>query len=495
MIEIDNLPLEGERRNKEKKEKSSIKNIVFTNGQKLAVEGLSEFIDSSFDEKKYIYGLIGPAGVGKTFILKYVIENCRFTNSVIRLCTPTHKACRVFSQAMGGIATYTFQSTFGFRPNMNLVGFDPNNPAFRPVAEPKLDNIVLLIVDEASMLPATVVQYINDTCRNKRIKIIYCGDDNQLPPPEEHTSTAFYVCNKTFRLTEIVRQGEDNPVLFLLDLIRKDIKNNTHNSINFIARNKGKQFYNSQGEGYSIVGNNEFSNIVNDKFIDPAYHKNINKYKLIAYTNAKVSMWNNYIRNIIIEDAQHQIITTDDLMMSYVTLVDEFLSVIINNSEEYIINDIVNYTDATYGLKGYSIRFQMVNGGQITKPMFVINHLDKFTVMKYIKILDDLSRDAKMAGGGTRANKWKKYYDFKNNYLIAQNIVRNDKIAYSRDLDYGFALTSHKSQGSTYENVFVDATDIIFSATGQPYGNINETLRRLYVACSRTSNELTISYM
>ena len=74
---------------------------------------------------------------------------------------------------------------------MTLVDFDPNNPAFRPVAEPKLDNIVLLVVEEASMLPATVVKYINDTCRSKQIKIIYCGDDNQLPPPNEYRSTAF----------------------------------------------------------------------------------------------------------------------------------------------------------------------------------------------------------------------------------------------------------------------------------------------------------------
>ena len=494
MINIENLPIEGEKKRKQETT-TTIKNIVFTEGQRIAVEGLSEFIDSPFDEGKYIYGLVGPAGVGKTFILKYVISNCKYTNSVIRFCTPTHKACRVFSQAMDNVQTYTFQSTFGFRPNMTLVNFDPNNPAFRPVAEPKLDNIILLIIDEASMLPASVVKYIDDTCRAKRIKIIYCGDDNQLPPPNEYRSTAFYVCNKMFRLTEIVRQGDDNPVLYLLDLIRKDIKAGTHNSINFIAKNRGKEFYNGKGEGYSIVNSYAFSDIVNNRFIDPSYHKNINKYKLIAYTNSKVSLWNNYIRNIIIDDAQNQFITKDDLMMSYVTLVDEFLSVIINNSEEYIINDIVNYTDAAYGLKGYSVRFQMVNGGQITKPLFIINHLDKFTILKYIKTLDDLSRDAKMANGGTRANKWKKYYDFKNNYLIAQNIIRNDKIAYGRDLDYGFALTSHKSQGSTYENVFVDATDIIFSSTGQPYTNMDEVLRRLYVACSRTSSDLIISYM
>ena len=48
MISIDNLPVEGE--HKKKQEKSTIQNIVFTQGQKVAIEGLSEFIDKPFDE-------------------------------------------------------------------------------------------------------------------------------------------------------------------------------------------------------------------------------------------------------------------------------------------------------------------------------------------------------------------------------------------------------------------------------------------------------------
>lgn len=45
-----------------------------------------------------------------------------------------------------------------------------------------------------------------------------------------------------------------------------------------------------------------------------------------------------------------------------------------------------------------------------------------------------------------RAAAWKEYYKFKEGCLLATNIVRiNGEILYSRDLDYGFAQTVHKS--------------------------------------------------
>ena len=58
----------------------------------------------------------------------------------------------------------------------------------------------------------------------------------------------------------------------------------------------------------------------------------------------------------------------------------------------------------------------------------------------------EIISNAKKATGGTRASKWKAYYEFKKKYLIAANIKdRNNKILYSRDIDYGFAITAHKS--------------------------------------------------
>ena len=470
------------------------KSVTFTNDQTIAVKGLTEFINNPFNDSKFIYGLVGPGGVGKTFVIKHIVRNCKYATSVIRFTAPTHKACRVLSQALSGIDTFTIQSTFGFRINMNLADFDYKNPQFDPMASPKLDNIELLVIDESSMLPAGLVHYINDVCRKRNIKLIYIGDAAQLPPVNEKKSTAFDTCVKLFYLNEIVRQGASNPILTILDMLREDIRNKTTKTISYFAKHVGEMNYNDNGEGYSIVRRNEFIQNIATRFQDEEYTTNIDKYKIIGYTNLAVTQWNNFVRQLIIEKAERGIITKNDLVMSYKTIVDEFNSVIINNSEEYIINDIVNYTDAKYNLKGYLIKFQLVNGGQITKPLFVIDHTDKFTILKYVQTLDDLVKEAKMATGATRSKRWKEYFEFKDKYLIANNITRNGQIIYQRDLDYGFSITSHRSQGSTYENVFVDVNDIVFDKKGYVYPNVEDMLRRLYVACSRTKKELIICY-
>jgi hypothetical protein len=52
------------------------------------------------------------------------------------------------------------------------------------------------------------------------------------------------------------------------------------------------------------------------------------------------------------------------------------------------------------------------------------------------------------------------------------------------NVNYGYCITSHKAQGSTFYNVFVDWDDIVKNT------NDNEMRRCLYTAVSRTSNEL-----
>lgn len=181
--------------------------------------------------------------------------------------------------------------------------------------------------------------------------------------------------------------------------------------------------------------------------------------------------------------------------MSYVTIVNAFNDIIINNSEEYIIKDIIDTVDNTYEFKGFLVKFQAIHGGEITQPLFVINHHDNYTFQMYYKKLTELINDAKQASSSERGSKWKQYFDFKRKYLLAANVTNsNGKIIFSRDLDYGFAITSHRAQGSTYKNVFVDINDMIYDKYGNPYTNRDEMIRRLYVACSRASNQLVLCY-
>lgn len=477
-------------------ENDSYKSFTFTNDQQKAIDTIIQFIADPFDAAKYIIGLSGAGGTGKTFITNYIITHCKYASSVITCASPTHKACRVLSQAINGKNVSTIQSIFGLRLDLKLEDFDPNRPQFNPMSTPKLENVKLLMIDEASMLPAKLVGYICKKCKELQIKIIFIGDAFQLAPVNEKKSIAFERCFTICFLNEVVRQGASNPITGLLELLRKDIKCKTYDFLQFIGSRIGTDQYNEQGEGYTICTPKVFKEIIDRSFSNDEYTKNIDMYRIIAYTNNCVAGWNNYIRHSIIKDADKSIITKNDLIMSYETIIDDFLSSIIENSEEYIINDIVDFVDTQYGIKGFLVKFQLVHGGKITKPLFIVDHRDRYSISIYIKTIKMLVDEAKKATGATRVSKWKTYYAFKKKFLIAANIIdsRSGNIIYSRDIDYGFAITAHKSQGSTYDNIFVDVNNIVYDSNGNPYTNQDDLLRRLYVGCSRAKTRLILCY-
>lgn len=473
--------------------------ITFTKSQEVAIDELIKFVDAPWNDKDFVRALSGPGGTGKTFSTKYIIENCRWTRSLIKCCTPTHKACRVLSKALDGMEVNTIQSMFGFRLDVDIENFDPEQPRFAPKGKPKLvrNGVVckLLIVDEASMLNYKLVNYILKTCKSNSIKVLFIGDASQLPPVNEKISTAFTVASKVFYLKEIVRQEDNNPVKHILEILRKDIDNNTFNFFTYIT--KHREEINDNDKGFLVCDNMEFDYMVEQCFTDEEFTKNVNKYRIVAYTNAKVAYWNNLIRQNIIKDADKGILTQNDLVMSYTNIVDEFGSMIFNNSDDYIINNIGNYYDPEYKFKCFLVQFVNVANGRKTPNICVIDHTDRTTFIAYYNKLTELVKTATNADASSRVGAWKNYYDFKRRYLLATNIVDRvnpNKIIFSRDMDYGFAITANKAQGSTYNTVLIDVNDIVFNKYGAIYANKDELLRRLYVACSRPSNKLIMLY-
>ena len=476
--------------------KNNISN--FTNDQRKAYDELIKFIDEPFDEKDYKRALIGAAGTGKTFLVRALLLNSTLSYSLIGLSAPTHKACRVLGESIhiSGIKVNTIQSDLGLRLNFDIDKFDPNNPPFDPKGKIKIKNYKLYIVDEASMINSRLCIFLEKTCVSNKCKIIFIGDNSQLAPVGEKYSSAFKNV-KSYSLKQIVRQGEDNPVSYLLELLRYDINHKTYTFLNHIIRFK-EQFNADYTKGYQVCDANTFNQIVYNNFNDEELTRNVDYAKVIAYTNINVSSWNKFIRNSIIADADKSILTKNDLIISYVTIVNKFNDCVIKNSEEYIINDIQNFTDSTYdknGLKGFLVKFQAIHGGDITTPLFVIDHTDSYTVQRYVQINNSMIEAAKTARANIRNEKWKLYFAFKEYCLLMVNIISPDgKLITSRSLDYGFALTSHKSQGSTFDTALVDVNDIVFDKYGQPYADAEEVNRRLYVACSRCKNKLYLKY-
>lgn len=465
--------------------------LGFTKDQLTAYEDLITFMTNPYNPNDYKRALCGSAGTGKTYLVKALIKNCGQSYSTIGLAAPTHKACRVLNESINipNIKIGTLQSDLGLRLNFDVDKFDISNPPFDPKGKVKIGEYKIYIIDEASMINRGLLMFLEKVCKTNKCKIIYIGDASQLAPVNEKYSSAFKGI-KIYTLNQVVRQGDDNPISYLLNMLRKDIQNKTFMFLNYISKNP-IHFNSDNTKGYQLCSTQEFENIIYNNFNDEELTRNIDFAKIIAYTNNTVSYWNKFVRNAIIKDADKSVITKNDLIISYITIVNQFNECIIKNSEEYILKDVVNYVHPRYQLKGFMVRFTSIHGGFNTTPLFILDHKDIATIKMYVALSKELIQSATNATSSTRAQRWKEYYEFKESCLLLTNILSTDgKIQFSRDLDYGFALTSHKSQGSTFDTTFVDVRDIVYDKTGRPYTDAEEINRRLYVACSRCKNKL-----
>ena len=465
---------------------------TFTPDQQSAYKELIEFINTPFNEKDYKRALSGAAGTGKTFLVKSLINNCRLSYHAIGLSAPTHKACRVLQESIGVGNVNTLQSDLGLKVNFDVEKFDINNVPFDPKGRVKITDYSLYIVDEASMINRGLLTYLEKICKQNECKIIYIGDASQLAPVGELYSPAFRNI-KMSKLSQIVRQGDDNPVSYLLELLRYDIAHKTFKFLEYICKNPCN-FNDANTKGYKLCNSAEFEQTVYSYFSNEEITRNVDYAKVIAYTNNNVSAWNKYIRNAIVKDSEKSILTKHDLVISYDTIVNDFNECVITNSEEYIIKDIVDYTEPKYGLKGFMVKFIAIHGGSVTTPLFILDHNDRFSLQMYAKVVHELIETAKNAPANSRSTRWKEYFEFKQKVLSLLNINFNNGVNIKRNIDYGFALTSHKSQGSTFDSVLVDVNDIVYDKNGHIYDNIEEINRRLYVACSRCKNKLYLKY-
>jgi exodeoxyribonuclease-5 len=468
----------------------------FTNDQERGLDLLNKWYN---DPKDLLFTLSGRAGTGKTYMLKYFID--KIVKNPICVSAPTHKAVRQVERSTGRQGK-TLQSILGLRPNVNLDTFDLHNVQFDQLGTPTISNYRIIVIDECSMINSDLLNLLIKKASDLGVKLLFVGDPCQLPPVNKHNendasiSPTFELKNN-YELKEIIRQSSDNPLTQLLETIVDDVNIDGSKFIKYLIDHPSR--VNENGEGYKIFNNREeFQAVAIDCFKNDKFSKDPDYARIAAWKNDTVMNYNHAVRNALIPyftgEPVKELLDMNDLLIGYKTITDEFNNVTLTNSEDYVINSVVPRV-AEGGFNAYAVEIEPRHGGKIV-TVNVVDYRDK-TFMVFYEIVKKKYFNALFANTDKGA-KWRKFYEYKDNFLtlITFPIKQGEdiKTRVQKDIDYAFSLTTHKLQGSTIENTFVDLNDMLYYSTGRVVMNTNWAPRAteirnklIYTAISRTS--------
>ena len=486
--------------------------IIYNSDQLAAYSNIQDFLKSS----NVYCSLIGAAGTGKTTLLKKIIEGL----SKVAISAPTHKA-KLEAGIRSGVKTvYTVAELIGLNPDVDVADFDPHKPAFAQKREPKIKDHKVHIIDEASMLNKALELKIKELAEEYGSQVIFTGDECQLPPVGEAESTALQGEN-VFQLHTIIRQEKTNPLTYILAVLRymqELYLNPTYNTqgvktgnrfdtkekfdelweliINYAPTLEYEQLYANRenmffyileqiprqivdGKGFNVCNNTE-------QFYQKALKGVDEGGRLLAFTNNTVAECNMEIRKRKGYTKEFEI---GEIMTSYKTLRDDKNNMFFINSLDY---KIVSKQPKINSYDFQVIRLELVDNYYMNRTFVDILHKDEYSkfMEKYFKVLEE----ARQRGS------WGKFFPFKDAHCITR--YNNGGETLKSDLDYGYALTIHKSQGSTYKYVYVRVDDIFkYVKTDRAYYGDKEVdksilfgLKLLYVALSRATNVAIIKY-
>jgi AAA domain/UvrD-like helicase C-terminal domain len=419
-------------------------------------EGINK-IRSWLKNGEIFFTLAGHAGTGKTCSIKKILDEYR-GNVVVS--APTHKAVGVISDLTDKEGK-TLQSLLGLRPDCNLDSFNPDNPDFHPIAEPKIFNYDLAIVDEASMINQELYDMISTLTKNTGIKILFLGDPAQIPPINERESAVFnQVTNEFHQLTIIERQNDDNPLIKVYDALRNNL-----NTIGggFIR----KSCINKKGEGIIFTDDKVvFRKAILERYRNPEFQNSTDYAKVIAWKNKTVMSANKVIRTELF-GKNANIVEVGDILMCYRSVRSSNGKYnIINNSDDYRVINKMEMSINKYGILGYIVRIRedLPHGKFKNKDIFIVDSNNEDNLHNYAELHDKFKKIGKEK---KKIGSWSEYYDFRRQNILMKTITkyrngtpRNKYEQISRDVDYGLCITCHKSQGSTYSHIFVLETDI-----------------------------------
>ena len=421
-----------------------------------AVDALHNFIRSP-DEHFFL--LTGKAGTGKTTVVVQFLEELSNYNIFLRKTGARAKTYTVYMTAPTNKATAVLRS---MEENFELPNINVEAMTTHSLLNLKLKNDYqtgkkhlmqsetvylaqgfeesIVIVDEYSMVDDALLEYIVRDLG--KCKIIFLGDHKQIPSVSKATPNKVkdLVPESCFvNLSDVERQAK-----ITCPKTNELIPHPIHTtSLAFREAVTTKSFagFATIPDYVEVVNGVQFQELVSKYFIDA--EENLNN-KVLAWRNDTVEEYNRYI-------AMEKYATTDPQKgQQYIVSTGGKLF-----TTEETVSITEDFSPNTINTK---------KGIALTE----INHNDVWFIhdrAKYKEYTKQLARESK------KNKSWADFFNFTDNVI---------------DIRKPYAQTVHKSQGSTYENVFIDYNDIVACR------DKDTVLRMLYVAVSRPTNKLYI---
>lgn len=455
--------------------------ITYNKEQQSAIVNAVSFLKTNTDPTQY-YVIEGKAGTGKTTIAKEILKE--FEDEQIYVAAVSHKAKGVIKSSFGDDTRgKKFFSIAGLLGMKGINDNDTQTTKFQVgLKVPLLDNPpALLVIDEASMITEDVLKKIIDinSSLSRPFQMLFLGDIGQIQPIRDEQSE-FYRTHKDLlnkksdifnskhksKLITRVRQGEANPILPYADYFWENSQkeNPELNPTQHIVRNnqitdKGSLlFSNSEGEVLNSV----------IKAVKNAVEKGLtNHVKIVTYhVNEKTELNQKIHEALFGKDSDY---SKGDMLIlnSPYDLPD--VNATMENSSEIQIKSIQDTDVDEFGVHTLYLE---TNGTAYTRTGneqkdCVIQVVSRNDIGLYNQKLQELASYAKrQTNRALKKQAWSDFWEYKGRYA---------------DVDFGYAITAHKSQGSTYDIVVVDEKDIM----GTTATSNQEKSELIYTALTR----------
>ena len=464
--------------------------------QKSALYELEKFIEDYGTE----ITLSGYAGTGKSTIIGIFSKwlDHRIGRGNIVYTAPIHRANVITKQNNPNANVYTLSALFGFTPDtdeaMERESLDLRELEFRSKNQVKYEPGQLIIIDEASMVQDGLYEYIQKIIAKDGVSVIYVGDSAQLRPVKsDHISKVFTSDGvPQITLTKVERTG-DNPILKEATRLRRGEGLSYQTDIN----DKGQGVLYTSND--TVINENLKQIISSEEFNADPLH-----FRVITATNAAAATHNSKIRSLRYGKFAKPFVKGDILMGYSNKLRKPDGSYRLINSMDYIVQNVRDTTvkfrtdKGTIEFKAFKLSIRPI--GNTIMDDFHITVIDKnepdSKLFEIVEYKDRLWRMAKEAKQDKQISKYRDLvqmaFNIDNELNITKNLEDNQgRLKIRKAIDYGYAQTVWKSQGSTYSKVLILSDEIDTFGYGRDVMQLRNELR--YVAVSRAKNFVIIN--